>query len=112
MPWERKQPRGIGGVAVIESDMALPRAYRKAAKRARQMGTTQLLEYADTSLSGIGRCLTEHGRMPGAGDRLREAEEAAASLYAVLREAASRQPVPYPETLPGANMGIAAARQG
>lgn len=79
-------------------DRHMPGSLGTATKRAHKMANQSLFEWADTNLSEIGRLLLAHGHEPGTGDALREAEHAAAALYACIAELASRQPVPPPGT--------------
>lgn len=76
----------------------MPGSLGTATKRVHNMANQSLFEWADTNLSEVGRLLLAHGHEPGTGDALREAEHAAAALYACIAELASRQPVPPPGT--------------
>lgn len=117
MAWERKPRNTLGGPVVGRLEFAgesQPRPIAKALKRARLMRQGDRLDWADSSLSAIGRNLLEHGRdQSGTGDYLRAALSDATSLYACLQAAVDDlPPVQRIERRPNAMDGIAANRQG
>jgi hypothetical protein len=100
--WQRKTPRepreprsGAFAVRMINAERSLPPEFETATKRCARMSNTDLYSWAESALSGIGRCLNDdQHENPPTGDAMREAERAAVTLYAALSTMASRRPVP------------------
>lgn len=120
MAWERKpSQRVMGGfqaARMLEGGHELPPEMVKALRVARRMDMTAKLDWADSSLSVIGRNVSEHRRHPETGDFLRAALSDAVALYAVLAEAVEALPppvgLPPVEARPTASLGVASLRQG
>lgn len=116
MRWETKAPRMLGGqraARVIEGEQGMPKDIAAALKKARRMSPAQAVDWADASLSSIGRNITDHRHAPGVGDHLRAALLDTASLYACLLAATqSLPPTDVTVQVPRSEMGVASVRQG